>query len=204
MLIPSDRPRVVSPTVHVQPRVTSLVELSCRILFSYHDFPNSDPFAELNDTSILPGETVLSRHELPLGYKISWAMPQPIREILNLCVPGSVEMPEQNLAAGHALGDDITGISVCPSPHHHNKSVFVKHAEERFTWEESVAGVNVGGAVPVRWRGCQWGCMDFLNEGMEEDRRGSAVGDLDMASEEDEMGVVQLVEFTPEEYADFI
>ena len=36
------------------------------------------------------------------------------------------------------------------------------HVEQRFTWERRIAGVDVGGAVPVRWRGCQQGCLDFL------------------------------------------
>ena len=36
------------------------------------------------------------------------------------------------------------------------------HVEQRFTWERRIAGLDVGGAVPVRWRGCQRGCLDFL------------------------------------------
>ena len=36
------------------------------------------------------------------------------------------------------------------------------HAEQRFTWEHRIAGLEVGGVVPVRWRGCQRGCLDFL------------------------------------------
>ena len=36
------------------------------------------------------------------------------------------------------------------------------HVEQRLTWERRIAGLDVGGAVPVRWRGCQRGCLDFL------------------------------------------
>ncbi len=40
----------------------------------------------------------------------------------------------------------------------------MKHAEERFTWEDVVAGVNTGEpfGVPLLWRGCSKGCLDFL------------------------------------------
>ncbi|KAI0644292.1 hypothetical protein C8Q79DRAFT_1002184 [Trametes meyenii] len=67
---------------------------------------------------------------------------------------------------------DPPTISVCPSPAHHGQSrmpVFVRPAEERFTWEDIVAGVQVGAdgidgvGVPVRWRGCRRGCLAFLD-----------------------------------------
>ena len=45
--------------------------------------------------------------------------------------------------------------------------MFVRPAEERFTWEDVIAGVRVagegGGGVPVRWRGCSRGCLAFLD-----------------------------------------
>lgn len=47
--------------------------------------------------------------------------------------------------------------------------MFVRAAEERFTWEEVIAGVRVGGdgvggvGVPVRWRGCGHDCLAFLD-----------------------------------------
>ncbi|KAH9855275.1 hypothetical protein C2E23DRAFT_613820 [Lenzites betulinus] len=68
--------------------------------------------------------------------------------------------------------EDEPSISVCPSPAHCGQTrtpVFVRPAEERFTWEEVVAGVRVGGegvggvGVPVRWRGCGHGCLAFLD-----------------------------------------
>jgi hypothetical protein len=48
--------------------------------------------------------------------------------------------------------------------------VFVHHAEEVYTWENHIASVNVGGYVPLRWRGCQKGCLDFLHPGVQYDR----------------------------------
>src|SRR6266851_4660653 len=71
----------------------------------------------------------------------------------------------------------------CPSPRHCGAAQvarpwawawarlgppFVLHAEERYTWVSELAGVRVGettGGVPLLWRGCGPGCLDFLNEG---------------------------------------
>ncbi|KAI0365173.1 hypothetical protein BV20DRAFT_1004514 [Pilatotrama ljubarskyi] len=67
---------------------------------------------------------------------------------------------------------DPPALSVCPSPLHHGQfrvPVFVQPAEERWTWEEEIAGVRVGAegvggvGVPVRWRGCGRGCLSFLD-----------------------------------------
>lgn len=69
------------------------------------------------------------------------------------------------------------GLSVCPSPVHRTEDggwvggrvpVYIRHAEERFTWEREIAGTDVkaecsGAGVPVRWRGCLRGCLDFLD-----------------------------------------
>jgi len=66
----------------------------------------------------------------------------------------------------------------CPSPRHAQVSVsgpwpwarlgppFVLPAEERYTWVGELAGVRVGettGGVPLLWRGCGRGCLDFLD-----------------------------------------
>jgi hypothetical protein len=43
---------------------------------------------------------------------------------------------------------------------------FVLPAEERYTWVTEIAGVRVGettGGVPLLWRGCGRGCLDFLD-----------------------------------------
>ncbi|PIL25484.1 hypothetical protein GSI_13374 [Ganoderma sinense ZZ0214-1] len=81
---------------------------------------------------------------------------------------------------GEEEEEDVTGVSECPSPAHRASHgvrerapvyVYVRHAEERWTWEEVVAGVRVGAedsagggrGVPVRWRGCGRGCLAFLD-----------------------------------------
>ena len=57
----------------------------------------------------------------------------------------------------------ITGIGSCPSPRHSTQHLYIQHAEERFSWEQTIASVDLGELVPVRWRGCQWGCLDYLD-----------------------------------------
>ncbi|KZT07375.1 uncharacterized protein LAESUDRAFT_812051 [Laetiporus sulphureus 93-53] len=73
--------------------------------------------------------------------------------------------------------DISPGIFVCPSSDHRTEDgawvnertpIFVHPAEERTTWERSVAGHDVsaecqGRGVPVRWRGCRRGCLNFLD-----------------------------------------
>lgn len=45
---------------------------------------------------------------------------------------------------------------------------FIMPAEERYTWVTELAGMRVGestGGVPILWRGCGRGCLDFLDQG---------------------------------------
>ncbi|KAH9941496.1 hypothetical protein B0H21DRAFT_752593 [Amylocystis lapponica] len=80
------------------------------------------------------------------------------------------------------------GISVCPSPDHNATSgrvpVYVEWAEERFTWESVVAGRSVsslgGPGVPMRWRGCGRGCLDFLDTDAPVEKEEDVVPDTDV------------------------
>ena len=60
------------------------------------------------------------------------------------------------------------GVGTCRSPAHRGQrpSVFVRHAEERFSWEDIIGEQPVGieGGVPVLWRGCSIGCLSFLDQ----------------------------------------
>ena len=74
--------------------------------------------------------------------------------------------PQSQIQDTHGK-ETLPGIGVCPSPIHSaqgRKAVFVNHAEERFTWEYTIAGILVGEplGVPLHWRGCSQGCLDFL------------------------------------------
>ena len=62
--------------------------------------------------------------------------------------------------------DAHPGVGTCMSPIHVDKqAVFVKHAEQRMSWERVIAGIDVGGnsGIPVLWRGCSKGCLNFLD-----------------------------------------
>ncbi|RDB23747.1 Leucine-rich repeat-containing protein 10B [Hypsizygus marmoreus] len=178
--------RLVSKTKYLLPQVPPLTELSLRVLFS----PSSSGTLE---------ETVLeAQYDLPLDeWPIDPTVPRPssyearkqhfplplpihIRRTLDACVPGSVYAEEESSNV-HGPSDDVvqvTGIGKCPSPKHQRMGtsrVFVHHAEERFTWEKTIATVDVSGLVPLHWRGCLHGCLDFL-DGVEESREdGNAV-----------------------------
>ncbi|KAI9450371.1 hypothetical protein BJY52DRAFT_1303067 [Lactarius psammicola] len=99
------------------------------------------------------------------------------------------ERRERGLSAVDAAGaaQEQKSFGRCPSPRHCGVSPapaaassagsaamawarlgppFVLPAEERYTWVTEIAGVRVGettGGVPLLWRGCGRGCLDFLN-----------------------------------------
>ena len=59
--------------------------------------------------------------------------------------------------------EETFGVGVCPNPSHETKKVFICPAEERYTWERTVAGNRMSfPGIPVLWRGCSPGCLDFL------------------------------------------
>lgn len=68
---------------------------------------------------------------------------------------------------GHADDFPRIGVGVCPSPDHipHYSRVFVKHAEERYSWERVIAGCEARSphGIPIHWRGCSPGCLRFLD-----------------------------------------
>ncbi|KAG6916128.1 hypothetical protein DXG01_008359 [Tephrocybe rancida] len=154
--------------------IPSLLELSLRVLCS-----SADPDAAGSET-VLETYYELPLPELPensamysaerISHKIHFpqSLPPLTRKTLDACLPGSVYLDEDpdTPTAASRYDADSTGTGLCPSPKHQRLGtprLFVQHAEERFTWETMVAGVDVGGAVPVRWRGCQRGCLDFLD-----------------------------------------
>ncbi|KAF8309050.1 hypothetical protein DL93DRAFT_2086226 [Clavulina sp. PMI_390] len=55
--------------------------------------------------------------------------------------------------------------------HQHVRNPYLLHAEERLEWVREIAGVPVLGSqlVPILWRGCTTGCLDFLTDDDEEE-----------------------------------
>lgn len=61
----------------------------------------------------------------------------------------------------HEYGKDMdTDEDVDRSP---SSGLFVNPTEERFEWVTSLAGCDLPSAVPILWRGCSAGCLDFLD-----------------------------------------
>jgi len=149
-------------------------------------------------------------------------LPPYMRKILHACLPGSVyvedeesEAEEEDVREEEDTGKtsastsdtcEITGLGLCPSPKHQQSGtprLFVRHAEERFTWETMIAGVPVSGLVPARWRGCQWACLDFLDQPDDNKQPAMEVSHVNMSDHgidvddgEDIEGVVQPIQLT--------
>jgi hypothetical protein len=77
--------------------------------------------------------------------------------------------------------------------------VFVRHMEERFTWENVIAGVSTGTVVPVQWRGCLRGCLAFLDDSAAAMNPDDAGMDIDGPEDGDmdESAVVRAVSLAP-------
>ncbi|KAH6915872.1 hypothetical protein BKA70DRAFT_1139760, partial [Coprinopsis sp. MPI-PUGE-AT-0042] len=144
----------VTPSTYLFPDpVPSLVELTCRILVS-------PPPPSFTPEGQPPQETLLSLRDRENLY----GLPPNLAYDLNACVPDCIPT-----AAPMSQGEDdeekhVTGIGKCPNPSHGPEAQsFVRHAEERFSWEMRVGGLLIGGEVPLRWRGCCRGCLSFLD-----------------------------------------
>ncbi|GLB41785.1 putative leucine-rich repeats, typical (most populated) subfamily protein [Lyophyllum shimeji] len=202
-IIPQRRP--VSETNRLD--APSLVEHLFRHLLSPADKSGRTVFEKHYNLPLAESFEPPSAHS-PQRVDFVGDLPDSVRKILHTCLPGSVyidgEGPEQE---NHDTGEtsrsisetpEVTGVGLCPSPKHQQlgtKRVFVRHAEERFTWETMIGGVPVGGRVPVRWRGCQFGCLDFLDPPREEKQPAPEIPDIDGIDIDDDgediEGVVQ-------------
>jgi hypothetical protein len=108
----------------------------------------------------------------------------------SMLFPSASQLPkyerlERSCSSHDGAGDtviqeqhDQKSFGRCPSPRHSSGAAqatktwmslgppFVLPAEERYTWVTELAGVRVGettGGVPLLWRGCGRGCLDFLD-----------------------------------------
>lgn len=142
----SSRAITVSPLTTFLPGVPPLTEICYRKLLCSLKGENS--------------RTVLSEY---YGVPLSsvWNVPENVREVLTENVPGVFK--SNGILRKHSRRPS-QGSGGCANPEHKGR-FFVRHAAERFTWEHRIAGVDVGGAVPLRWRGCIETCLGFLDEG---------------------------------------
>ncbi|KAA1475428.1 hypothetical protein DENSPDRAFT_932348 [Dentipellis sp. KUC8613] len=97
------------------------------------------------------------------------------------------------------------GVGRCPAPRHRGLwdgewewvrrgAPFVQHMEERVVWVSRLAGVDIGAPVPLLWRGCGIGCLDFLEGGQVPVREAPAQVEVEGASEFEEQWVPQQVQ----------
>ncbi|KAI0264864.1 hypothetical protein BC834DRAFT_236946 [Gloeopeniophorella convolvens] len=126
------------------------------------------------------------RFQLPLQ---DGALPPADAELLARLAPAAVSAPRQHAlsratssasafsapvpAAPPPAQVGAQSVGRCPALKHGAGAAwaragppFVRPAEERYAWVTQLAGVHVGettGGVPVLWRGCGRGCLDFLD-----------------------------------------
>ncbi|KII85908.1 hypothetical protein PLICRDRAFT_300967 [Plicaturopsis crispa FD-325 SS-3] len=213
----------VSPTTRKHAgRVPPLTELALRALVSPSSVslasPASSNSAHSHTRPYNPQDTVLATaYTLPLPFPPSGPL-----EALARCVPGAfaasaftstVARPEAftSTPAEEESDADTDEESLtpgtCPSPshfspspsrfvHHASPSRFVHPAEERFTWENRIGGADVLD-VPVKWRGCAGGCLDFLDEGQEGTKEVVDTEAGDGAGDGDDAEVVRVVSLAP-------
>jgi len=153
---PSTRPgRIVSETKRIGSRVPALAEIALRILLTR-------PLGSWIDA---PKTKLEQMYELPLPTGNMWRpISAHLRRTLAVCVPGSIVDDGPPSLEEDPEIHGVTGVSICPNPSHGVKSIFIHHSEERYTWEKKFPDIeSLGGRVTVRWRGCQHGCLKFLD-----------------------------------------
>ncbi|KIK65538.1 hypothetical protein GYMLUDRAFT_358547 [Collybiopsis luxurians FD-317 M1] len=150
-----ERPRLASPVKTIfENGIPSLFEVCLRTLFSV-------------STSTSFGR---SRFEVEFPYDLpadaAARLPPLVLRRLHFACPGTVKGYSAD-AHPPPDSDSVTGVGFCPSPHHRMQDsrgpLFFQHVEERLTWESTIAGVENLGEIPVQWRGCQKGCLSFLD-----------------------------------------
>jgi hypothetical protein len=85
------------------------------------------------------------------------------------------DRPSSNTDANASISEE--GPSRCPSPKHlpselkdtgdwtRTGPLYISHAEECYVWTHTINSLRIGeatGGVPLLWRGCERGCLDFL------------------------------------------
>lgn len=153
----STRPgRVASETRRIGSRVPTLAEIALRVLLTRPTTSGVD----------VPRTKLEQMYELPLPTGNVWRpISAHLRRTLAVCVPGSIIDDGPPCSQEDPEFHGVTGVSICPNPSHGSvKSIFVHHSEERYTWEKKFMDIEcLGGSAAVRWRGCQHGCLKFLD-----------------------------------------
>lgn len=180
----------VSPLTTFLPGVPPLTEICYRKLLCSLKDDNS--------------RTVLNEYyEVPLSDV--WNIPENVREVLTENVPGVFKPKGIHPKPRKHGRRPSQGSGGCANPEHKGR-FFVRHAVERFTWERHIADVDVGGAVPLRWRGCIETCLAFLDENVRQanalELRPTDASDVMDFDEADAVMAMDLSEFGVDEFDD--
>ncbi|KAL5513082.1 hypothetical protein ACEPAH_3480 [Sanghuangporus vaninii] len=158
--------------------VVPLIEFALRALLA----PSTELYGQHEPFSGVKRQETVLEHCYDLPLQSDYVKSPLLREILSSCIPGSIAtsqsphaLPSSSPEAGRAIfaSHQRPCVSVCPSRRHLNvvgggyrRPVFVNHSEERLSWEKRIAGQPVGGetGIPVRWRGCSAGCLEYLDQ----------------------------------------
>jgi hypothetical protein len=72
--------------------------------------------------------------------------------------------------------------SVCPNKEHGIgvKRLFIDPAETRYCWVKRIGSAETGGFIPLLYRGCSVGCLDFLEDRLVEEGEDEEGGDDDL------------------------
>jgi hypothetical protein len=174
------RSRQVTAVKHPLPKEITLVELCLRKLLSPVDTSVTQDLKSLPKPSQVP--SLLRQHfTFPL-----YGLPPNIGTILSACEPGSFRQEDDlDGYVSKPVADpytSITSLGTCPSPRHDGtKSVFAVHAEERMTWEVTIGTISIS-PTAFRWRGCQWGCLDYLDPEVNVLMADHSVQDVDLGA----------------------
>ncbi|VDC04255.1 unnamed protein product [Peniophora sp. CBMAI 1063] len=180
--------RAVNP-VEVSDSVPSLREIILRYLLSPH-VPEStspeSPHVLLTPHNLpmrvrVPAKGYTSNLVAHIQLPLSMSDLPPIARVLEEHQPGVIARSSYSrvstaasvsTAGGTAQEELPKGVSHCMSPMHGDSAggmgpPYVEHVEQRVLWAQNICGIDVGttsgGGVPLLWRGCERGCLTFLD-----------------------------------------
>lgn len=165
-------PWLLSPPLEQSPRTTRLLgplrtnfvvpplaEICLRVLLSN---PNPETPGKLK-----PKTNLEHYVEMPLS---QWDLPPRYLAILEASVPYGQPRSVSPDASGvqrkehDAMQDARSSLCANQQKHIGVSNCFSEPAEVRYQWVKRINEVDVGGLIPVEWRGCSCRCLEFLEE----------------------------------------
>ncbi len=155
---PPKTPRLLGP-LQSNFVIPPLTEICVRILLSR---PTSENLGKQKPKTYLERDV-----EMPLS---RWNLPPKYLAVLEASVSDGQPRSVCPDAVGgrrkeyNAMQDACSSLCANQQRHIGVSSCFSEPAEERFEWVKRINEVDVGGLIPVEWRGCSYGCLGFLEE----------------------------------------